>query len=124
MSGGTNSVVSGGSTSIPSVQESVRANPKGGASGFTSALAEKKGIAGTDPQAALASLGKITQAGELPFSQRLEAFRVIVSQIIASPTNPYSKIESDARNEMIESIAGVLADSPIALPRRRVSKIA
>src|SRR4030095_767533 len=59
----------------------------------------------------------LTQASELSHSQRLEVFRVIIQKIVLSPVNPYSKIEKDLRNEMIESVAEVLADSPHPLPR-------
>jgi|GEM_PF-2961261 len=62
------------------------------------------------------SLRGVTHAGELSHSQRLEAFRVIIQKIVLSPVNPYSKIEKDLRNEMIESVAEVLADSPHPLP--------
>ena len=63
------------------------------------------------------NLTGLTQSASLTSGQRLEAFRLITEQIIASHSNPYSKIESDLRKEMIESIADVLADSPLPLPR-------
>jgi hypothetical protein len=72
------------------------------------------------------NLAGLTQSASLTSGQRLEAFRLITEQIIASPSNPYSKIESDLRKEMIESVADVLADSPLSLPRvvSRVPRIA
>ena len=42
---------------------------------------------------------------------------MITEQIIIHPSNPYSRIEKELREEMIETVAGTLADSPLALPR-------
>jgi hypothetical protein len=65
----------------------------------------------------LAGLGRITQTTGLSHNQRVEAFRLITQQVIAHPSNPYSKIEKELREEMIESVAETLADSPRLLPR-------
>src|SRR5262245_34584218 len=68
-----------------------------------------KGQVPVDPTGDLRNYFKnltgLTQSASLTSGQRLEAFRLITEQIIASHSNPYSKIESDLRKEMIESIA-------------------
>lgn len=123
MSGGSNSIKEGrpvvAGSQLPEVQKGFKEN----ASGFQRVMTQNApGVSG-DPRTYLAGLGKITQSGELSFNQRFEAFRMITEQVISHPANPYSKIEKELREEMIESVAETLADSPRPLPRR-VTRVA
>lgn len=118
MSGGSNPIK--GNTTIhnasqPSQADEIRGpSSKKAALEFQRVLSDQR-VQQADPKTYLQNLGKITQASELPFSQRLAALRLLTEKAIAR--GPYSNIEDDARKEMIDSIAEVLADSPRALPR-------
>jgi hypothetical protein len=117
MDGGANSIKEGRSALLDTrIQEPQKA-VKEGTSTFQKVLSKGNLKAPGDPKTYFAGLGKVTQSGDLSFSQRVEAFRVITEQVITHPSNPYSKIEKEVREEMIESVAETLADSPRPLPR-------
>jgi len=58
-------------------------------------------------------------APDAEFEKRQGSFKALVNQIISDPSHPYSKLEPSLRNEMIASIANVLADSPMKLPTKK-----
>lgn len=119
MSGGPNSI-KGGSTVLPNnpttpqsshLSESTRLN-------FQRVLGER--VAGRDPKTFLTGLDKIVQAsGELHAGQRVQFFRTIVEGIVSHPSHPFSKLEADIRKDMIESVAGELAESHYLRRRKR-----
>jgi len=117
MSGGTNSVKDGRSGVVEARVQETQKPLKEGSSSFQKVLAQGVARAPGDPKSYFSGLGKITQTAGLSYNQRVEAFRLITAQVIAHPSNPYSKIEKELREEMIESLAETLADSPHPLPR-------
>jgi len=117
MSGGANSVKEGRPGVVDTRVQEPQKPLKEGLSTFQKVLTQGTSKTPGDPQAYLTGLGRITQTAGLSHSQRVEAFRVITQQVITHPSNPYSKIEKELREEMIESVAETLADSPHPLPR-------
>lgn len=118
MSGGTNSIKS--SSNAPSSQanpqashlsESIRLN-------YQRVFGER--LARPDPKGFLTSLDRIVQAsGEIHAGQRTQFFRSIIEGVISHPSHPFSKLEADIRKDMIESLAGELAESHYLRRRKR-----
>src|SRR5215467_2909734 len=81
---------------VSTTMEEASVSPSSGLSEFKRVF---KGQVPVDPTGDLRnyfrSLTGLTQSTSLTSGQRLEAFRLIAEQIIASHSNPYSKIESD-----------------------------
>ncbi|MBF0493131.1 MAG: hypothetical protein HQM15_10170 [Deltaproteobacteria bacterium] len=70
-----------------------------------------------NPQEVLKSLGGVLQDQELSFRERKKVFQEVVRKVIQNPTNPYSNLGSKMKEDMVNQISTVLADSPIKAPR-------
>ena len=70
-----------------------------------------------NPQEVLKSLGGVLQDQDLTFKERKKVFQDVVRKIIQNPTNPYSNLGSQMKEDMVNQISKILADSPIKAPR-------
>ena len=70
-----------------------------------------------NPQEVLKSLGGVLQDQDLSFKERKRVFQEVVKKVIQNPTNPYSALGSKMKEDMVNQISNVLADSHLKAPR-------
>lgn len=72
----------------------------------------------SEPKVSFTGLSRVLQTGEVPHSQRVEAFKLIADKIISNPAHPYSGLEAGVRAAMIDSVAEAMASSHYKIPTR------